>query len=303
MIYTNNHNLPLPAFKAFTTNSYDKGDSDYSVTELNNSPRIAFLKKRHNDVLMSDAMDNLWSMRGTAMHNVMENAEVEGSIIEKRIYIDVLGKKVGAKPDYVWPFRVNSEGVTEYELLDWKDTSYYAIKDGPKDDWVKQLNVYSYGLRLAGVDIRSIRVMAIMRDWSRNDSKFKVGYPQSAVALLEIPQWQDNTIIEMLEQRVALFEDFKDVPDDELPACSREERWARDDVWAVVWSDGATAGRAVPKGGKFATEAEAKAFMTNKGGKRGMRVEYRPGENIRCNDYCACSSVCNQYKSLHNDDF
>jgi hypothetical protein len=78
MKITNKHNLPEPIYRALTEDNYSRGNSDLSVTQLIDSPRIRILKHRHNDEITEDASEMLWSVLGTAVHTMFEQHEPDG---------------------------------------------------------------------------------------------------------------------------------------------------------------------------------------------------------------------------------
>ena len=62
MIITNQTNLPEPVFLSLTHSDYSKGDSNRSVTQLIDSPRVRILRKEHESQLTEDAADMVLSL-------------------------------------------------------------------------------------------------------------------------------------------------------------------------------------------------------------------------------------------------
>ena len=87
---TNNFNLPQFVVDALTYSDYSRGDSDISVTQLIDSPRIAQLQREHEHEQTRDAVDFVWSRFGTSVHTMFEES-LKGSdvITEQRLFAEV----------------------------------------------------------------------------------------------------------------------------------------------------------------------------------------------------------------------
>jgi hypothetical protein len=154
------------------------------------------------------------------------------------------------KSDYVWPYK---EG--EYELLDFKDTSLYAVKNGAKPEWIAQGNCYRYGMHIRGFNITRMKNVCILKDWSWTDCHVKKihGYPPLPIVVITMPIWSYGKTESLLEGRIRLFESCKDLPDNKLPFCTTQQRWAKPDRFAVVQASGRNKGTAVKGGSSFTT--------------------------------------------------
>ena len=72
---TNKHNLPEVIFKAAQCETYiSKGD--ISVTTLIDSPKIRQFRKKYANKVHKDVVDMLPAIEGTALHYVLEMADV-----------------------------------------------------------------------------------------------------------------------------------------------------------------------------------------------------------------------------------
>ena len=83
----------------------------------------------------------------------------------------------------------------------------------------------------------------------------------------------------------------------ELPLCSDEETWKKNDTWAVKKKGQKRALRVLD------SEEEANQYMgwhneTDKAytKKTDLELEFRVGEYTRCGNYCSVADFCNQYK-------
>ena len=91
----------------------------------------------------------------------------------------------------------------------------------------------------------------------------------------------------------------EDLPDDKLPACTREERWERFNgghqvEYAIMKN--AKANRAM----KLVKTNIEDAFMevqSLKGITKESFIEVRYAQRTRCEKWCQCKDYCNDYKS------
>jgi hypothetical protein len=54
--------------------SYDKGDADFSATELLQPPRSPVLIKQNKDLIEEDAVARIWALLGQVGHLILERA-------------------------------------------------------------------------------------------------------------------------------------------------------------------------------------------------------------------------------------
>ena len=90
--------------------------------------------------------------------------------------------------------------------------------------------------------------------------------------------------------KVAELEKAELLADGELTPCSKEERWATEDKWAIMKAGRKTALKVC------SSEEEAKSLMETMGG---TDIEFRQGESKKCSDYCTVCQFCPFYKSLN----
>ena len=315
--------LPEPVFKLLTSDEYDK-QGDYSVTQLLQAPRQSILKERHLDKTSQNVMNRMFMVRGNMMHSAFSNVKTSGAIIEERFMINVLNKQISMKADYVWPY-MEQNNKKHFEILDAKDPSHYVVNPGPgqqwynkdswttrvdkHEDWIKQINCYAYGMRMRGFNVDAGKLVLFLRDWSYVEEQRSHGgkpYPPHEIAIVPIPMWSDAATLKFLESRVRIFEECRQLRDEELPECTRNERWADLDRYAVGTGSGSDA-RALPGGAKFETEGEAIIFNNERNSKKATkkkgRVTFRPAESKRCErGYCPISGYCNQFKEKISKD-
>ena len=282
MRITNKFKLPDCVVAAVTSDSY-KCDSDISVTSLISAPRIYQLKKRHGEELEEDVTDMIYRLLGNNTHHILESisAQLEDVIAEKRYYGDFLGWSLSGQID-LYETKTGT-------LSDHKVTSVWSVLNGVKPDFEKQLNIYAHLMRLNGVEgIKKLQIINYLRDWSKRKANDK-GYAPCQVAVQEIKMRDPAKVEQLINNRIKYHQECEVVPDDSLPECTPQERWARPTIFAVMKKGRKSALRlcdSLPK-------AEAWISLNEKGDE----IVVRPGENVRCMGYCNLTKFCNQYKS------
>lgn len=291
MKFTNNYNLPQSIFDAISNDQYDgPGSADLStisVTTLISPPKIRMLRNRHSEDLTEDISENIWRLLGTSVHSVLERATGEDRIIEERLEINVNGKRVSGKTDV---YEAN-----EKALQDYKVTSAWSIVYNPegKKEWEEQLNCLAYLFRQAGFPVSSIRIVAILRDWSKTNAQKDQNYPQIPIVVIQMPLWLETEQLSYIKARIMAHSEVENEADDTIPECTPEERWATETTYAVFAKTNKTATRVLP------TMEEATALAsTLKDG----RVEVRHGEDKRCKDYCSVKNFCHYGRVRYPDE-
>jgi hypothetical protein len=275
MNLTNRLRLPEPIVRAIANDSYTKGDADISVTELLGPPQIRHLKKLHVDEIVEDAADRIWSLLGQAVHAIIERSGTAPTELnEVTLNTEYLGWKIKGTFDHVT--------LVSGELNDYKVTTVWKLAgDKVPEDWIAQTNIYRRILaKEKGVQIGSIAVIAILRDWSKNEAARRQDYPQAQAVRVEIPLWSDEETDDFIRERLMLHQE-------ELPSpCTDSDIWAKPGKFAVVKKGQV---RAVKL---FDASDEAQALANTIAG---SRVEARPAVATRCLSYCPVSQWCPQW--------
>ena len=88
MIISNRYGLPQPIYRAICHNWYNEKNPDVfcSATELIKPLKISVLHKKHRKEITRDAVNLLWCLDGSAMHEVLKKSEFENSLVEERLY-------------------------------------------------------------------------------------------------------------------------------------------------------------------------------------------------------------------------
>lgn len=298
--YRNDHNLPEPLFNALTKSRYVNKAKGISVTSLIKGPRERILTKRHEGEIITEATDRLWSVFGTAVHNVVQefSDRAEG-FSEERLEAEIEylpGKRafINGQPDWVYP-----EG-DSLVVADYKVSSVFGFllsKDNGfvKPEWEAQLNCYAFLYRENGFAVQSLEVVGIMRDWSRGQlekaRKYGNDYPSAPIGVYKARLWTPEEVLAYLQERVRIHVESEGMPDDGLPECSKDERWERGESWAVM-----------KKGRKTAVKLHQDSEMAEHHAKEvGGYVEHRLGRSIKCESYCDAAPFCDFYLSHVKD--
>ena len=284
MHYTNLHNLPQPLFDALTFDDYEMGDADISVTGLIKPPRIRILEKRHDDEIVQDCTERLWAVLGSIGHKIIERHEPDRGFSEERLYLDIGGWKVGAKPD-LWH--------EPHTIQDYKYTTIWSYIFGLKDEWIQQLNMYAPFYRESGFEVKQLDIVAIFRDHQISKQKMDPNYP-CQVEVMKVPLWRDEEQVAFLYKRTNAHQMAEGFEDDKLPLCTPEERWERPTVYAVKKIGNKRSTK------NFESEEEAVKFLKEKGDK--FEMETRVGESVRCNSYCNVKNFCSQFKEINHEN-
>jgi len=264
MKFTNKFNLPEEIVKALKHDWYKGTPDNISATRLIDSPRIFYLTLRHDDEIETDVSERVWTLFGSAIHSTLENLKLKNHLKEERLSHTVNGIKISGKFDVFG----GDEKITDYKV-----TSVYSIIYKSRiTEWTKQLNVYAWLLRKYKFNPKSAQIIAILRDWTANN--------------VPIELWTPEEVENYVNNRVALFKSVQDLPDDELPPCTPEERWQTETKYAVM-----------KKGRKRAlavcdTEEEA----IKKATQFGATIEEREAKAMRCEEYCSVNKFCKYYK-------
>ena len=283
MKLTNKFNLPQTFVNVINRPTYSKGKSNISATEMLNSPRIVQLKRKHWDNIEQDASEMVWSLFGSAVHNILEHGKGDNHIVEERLFTSVDGWTLSGAIDLQ---EVEEDGIV---IKDYKVTSAWAVSN-EKQDWHDQLNIYAWLVQtVKKKPVKAVQIVAIVRDWSAREAQNKETYPQSPVVVIDIPLWDYEKQDEFIKKRVGLHSEayFEMDTDGNLPDCTPEEMWEKTTTYAVK-KDGGVRAKSVHQ-----TMADAEVALPTKG----YFIEVREGERTRCANYCQVSQFCNQYQT------
>lgn len=285
---TNELNLPQPFVDAATSNHKYKPNR-YSVTEVLGGTCEAVLKRRHAGEAKEDVSDRLWAILGTAVHKVLESAESAPEQHQEQW----LCVKVG---DYELSGIFDLYDEVTGTVTDWKVTSVYTVLFGDFEKWRKQALAYCWMLRQKGRDAHRGQIVAMLRDHQQRKARTERDYPPHPVFTIE---W-DFTEEDFKAIESDIFAWFGEVwhqeitDDDELEPCNTEERWHKPDKWAVVKNGSKRATRVLD------SEGAAEGYMDQlEDGK--YHIEFREGEDTRCQSYCSVSQFCPYMRKISQE--
>jgi len=299
MELTNISNLPKAIERAVKNDPYDSSGSNISTTRLIAPPRIRVLEQRNFDLIKEDVSDRIFSLLGQSVHHIIERAKLKIDISERRLFYkdDAItnGWTLSGQFDYL---------TRDGNLIDFKVTSAWAALDAltnGKDEWENQLNVLDFLCRKNQKDltrykkeikVKSLSIMAILRDWSKLKVMQSDNYPRKQVVMIPVRRWSEEQQEIYVKTRIKLHQDAEQSK--ELPMCTAKERWRKEDSYAVMKDNRKTAWRV------FATREEAVQFLLSQKmieGK-GCSIVFRKGEDVRCQHYCRVNEFCSHFMNV-----
>lgn len=292
MKLTNKFNLPQTFVNVIDRPTYSKGKAHISATEIINSPRIVQLKKKYWNEIEQDASEMVWSLFGSAVHNILEHGKDDHHVVEERLHLQHEGWNISGAIDLQ---EIEPNGTIT--VSDYKVTGAWAVMN-EKDDWHRQLNIYAWMVeKVKKVPVGKLQIIAIIRDWSARDAATKESYPPSPVATIDIPLWTFEEREAFINKRIyehgtALFEMETD---GDLPDCTAEDMWEKKTSYALK-KDGNVRAKSVHETQEDADKALAKSEESAKKGEKFI-IEIRQGERTRCKSYCQVAPFCTQYQN------
>ena len=299
MELTNISNLPKAIERAVKNDPYDSSGSNISTTRLIAPPRIRVLEQRNFDLIKEDVSDRIFSLLGQSVHHIIERAKLKIDISERRLFYkdDAItnGWILSGQFDYL---------TRDGNLIDFKVTSAWAALDAltnGKDEWENQLNVLDFLCRKNQKDftrykkeikVKSLSIMAILRDWSKLKVMQSDNYPRKQVVMIPVRRWSEEEQEIYVKARIKLHQDAEQSK--ELPMCTAKERWRKEDSYAVMKDNRKTAWRL------FTTKEEAIQFIFSQKmieGK-GCNIVFRKGEDVRCQHYCRVNEFCSHFMNV-----
>tara|TARA_R100000306_G_C4365485_1_gene137434 strand:- start:659 stop:1549 length:891 start_codon:yes stop_codon:yes gene_type:complete len=284
MKITNHYSLPQPIVAAVEHDIYSKGEANASATDLIMPSRIFALQAEHQDEIEIDVSDCVSVLLGRTMHTILQHAERD-AIPEMRLFSILNDWVISGQTDRL----VYKDGI----LQDYKTCRVDAFGYKEKNnftEWEEQLNIYAYLWRAnyPNWQLKVLQVIVMFVDWSPTRyERSPVIYPPTSIISVNIPQWPQEKTAEWMRQRI---ESHKEALNN-LPECTKEERWHSGENWAVKKTGRKTAVK------KFYSESEATEWMYLQQDRSKMFIEHRPGFSRRCSSWCDVSRFCDQWQT------
>ena len=280
----NKHGAPEAFMRFCADDDYDSGDCDFSATELLEEPKIAALKARHPDMNTNDIYENPWVHIGQMFHKFMELNAPETEVSEQRLFSELDGKIISGAMDV----QILNHG--RMIIGDYKVTSVFSMKDTSK--WEQQLNIYAWLVeKETDFVVEKLEIYAFLRDWRiSSQERTPDHYPDRPGVTVDIPIWSFSKREEFIRERVRLHSIARDLPDEDLPDCSRDAVWPSGTIWRITREDAGT--KKYYKTKRAATSAyddmvpsvQVEAYMS------------KTHETLRrCKSYCDFSKSCKQW--------
>ncbi len=279
MKITNYSNLPDVLVRACAGFEQKPVEDVIRVTSLIDSPYIRAMVLENWDSLEDDLESRVWSIFGTAVHNLIEKFALPDEGMHEHWTSSVIDRQViaGTLDQF-------SKGI----IRDWKTTSVWSVIYG-NPRWELQLNVYAYLMRLNGHQVDGLEIVAFLKDWSRSKARLDPAYPQSPVVTVAIDLWPLEKQAEYIRERIKLHRQGKDY------ICTPEDRWQKPTTYAVI-----------KIGNKRATKVcdsmdQAEEFRLNQKDADKFDIVTREGVDSRCAEYCQVRAICTQKKQIQED--
>jgi len=283
MKVTNVYNMPDGFFQA-CKRDYKRKENTYHATEILKGATEIVLTQRYGDEVEVDCSEMLWAIFGTAVHSVMENHTVgDNEVSEMRLEAEAYGSRLVGRLDL---YDISNETITDY-----KTCSVWKIIFGDYDDWKKQTLIYKWLLRENGLDAKNSSIVAMIKDHSKRDAKYKEGYPKLPVKRIDFKLSEEDyrLIDEFIKGKIGEIKIAEAMATEDLPPCSPKERWAKEDTFAVKKEGRKSALRVL------SSKEEAEEWIgenVSDTDRKKCSIEYRQGEDVKCKEYCNVCRYC-----------
>jgi hypothetical protein len=291
MKFTNKLNLPQYLVDWLSKDNYDYATTPntISATGLMKPIRPTILTARHGDKLEIDVSELFASRFGNAVHDSIERVETPGVSKEQRIVRKLLIDDVEYTVTGKYDLLVENDGI--HTIRDIKTTSVWAYIFGGKDeDYKTQLSIYRWLLSETHQVNPIAYIDFFFTDWQGSKARSEDNYPQHRIQPgYKIELLPIDVTEAMIIEKLILLKQNQDVPDDDLPECTKEELWAEEDTFALY---------------KIGNKRATKVFDNKQVAEQYQEannikgyIQDRPGKVKRCK-YCSAAPFCNQFKQL-----
>lgn len=255
--------------------------NEYSCTTILKGTCEIILSRRHYAEIDEDVVDRVWAIFGTAVHSILERGtETPSQLKENAISVDVGKYKLTG----IFDLYDDCTGT----VVDYKTAGTIKYQKQDFEDYRRQTLIYCWMLRQIGFDAHRAEIVMILRDWVKTKAKFDADYPDCQVQKVTF-EFTDNdfeSIEHFIKEKFSVIDFASKLPDEQLIPCDKTERWHKDDSWAVVKDGNKKAYRV------FYSEEEADELAMAMSAKGKYHVEFRPGEDTKCEHYCAVRKWC-----------
>ena len=276
-----------------------KKSGDYSVTDIISPPRVVHLKKRYGHLAKKTLDGSIAAMLGTAIHEYFEKYlelwtdkhGYTGYTLEEQVQIERQGRKISGRTDI-------REDTLLYDLKSIK--VWKLIFDPNLVEFHEQQNLYRLLIKLClGVEIEQLNIIAIYKDWQEGNALRDRAYPQQQVIEYELTMWDYAVTERFLDEKLAELIRCEELSDEELPVCSRDERWERHQGGETIHY-GILKNRKAKRATKVVRGGSLDEALVIARGMKGMTsdsvIEIRYAMPKRCQKYCDINESCSFWK-------
>lgn len=274
-----------------------KSLGDYSATGLINPVRVVALGKRYGHLAKRSLKGQAASLIGTAVHEMMERLLRQANVINP----DYLLERGLVHPFWIGDndFRLVSGRFDilhdEKDIYDIKTTKcWHLVFDPDMVDWHQQQNIYAFLLKMRGVTVETLNIVAFYLDWIESKTLRDKKYPQSPVVEYQLELWTPQEQEDFIMHRLQMHVEAESTPDEELPVCTQEERWEEPPVFAIMKGPNAKRAAKLIKNGTFEDALKAARGMGGLGNESFIEIRYE--NRKRCLKYCDVNEYCNVYQ-------
>lgn len=284
MPWSNKHGIPETLAKAIikwnSRYDYNPDPLHYSCTELVKPTRMMLLNRRFYDKIVYDVGDAIYQMEGTIVHYILEEVEIEDPVVfkERRLKMEVGDSNISGCVDLY-----ENPGI----ITDWKFTAKFNATKKHNPEFDAQININSHLIRKYRLPIKEGYIYAIIRDWKKGMIAHDPTYPKIAFRKIPISIWEPGKTESYINRRIDLAEIYRDAQVKDMPLCTPEERWVRDENWGAIKVGNTRATKT------FKIPGEAEEWAAGKKDK--FEIEYRPGTDVRCRDWCPVKEYCDYW--------
>lgn len=274
---------PACLIKAANEQIYQPKPDILRVSELVDAPLIKYLTMKHWDQCSQDIENSIPALMGTAWHRFLESyTDQDTYMAEQRLWATCDGTNVTGQMDlYQKPIE---------QVEDHKSISATKLLQRDTKDWECRMNTYAWLCRQNNIPVKSLVIWAFIKDWSKYKMMSSQDYPRRRLVAVPIPLWKPEQQDAYVRARVQQHQQ----PPTE---CAQEEKWAKEPTFALK-----------KVGRKTAVKVEDSrnallAYMREKGISLGKEysIELRPGECVRCADWCIVREFCPYAKQLQQE--
>ena len=247
------------------------------------------LTRRHFNEITEDVSDSIWLLFGTAVHKILEDAkEAKDELKETKIAYEFdNGYTLSGQQD------LYSESLKR--ITDYKTGSVWKIIYNDWSDYRKQCLYYALLFRKIGFECDNAEIVMILKDWSKTKAKVERNYPEHPVYIQHFDFTEDDFVEAEKEimDKFSQLESLQNTSDDDIPECTKDERWATDDKYAVMKNSAKKALKLCN------SKQEAEEYIASG---KGDYIEFRAGEDKKCNEYCSCKEYCSYWKGKYGKE-